>query len=91
MYLYKVGTQSSVLIKQGVLISEVSFKRGSTVYICWSLFISHNADEICYTDCLHVNQRPLHVWYAQTQSSQWTICLLQQVAQPLKTKSLQLQ
>ena len=33
MYLYKVGTQSSVLIKQGVLISEVSFKRGSTVYV----------------------------------------------------------
>ena len=31
MYLYKVGTQSGVLIKQGVLISEVSFKRGSTV------------------------------------------------------------
>ena len=31
MYLYKVGTQSSVLINQGVLISEVSFKRGSTV------------------------------------------------------------
>ena len=28
MYLYKVGTQSSVLINQGVLISEVSFKRG---------------------------------------------------------------
>ena len=33
MYLYKVGTQSSVLIKQGVLISKVSFKRGSTVYV----------------------------------------------------------
>ena len=33
MYFYKVGTQSSVLIKQGVLISEVSFKRGSTVYV----------------------------------------------------------
>ena len=32
-YFYKVGTQSSVLIKQGVLISEVSFKRGSTVYV----------------------------------------------------------
>ena len=32
MYLYKVGTQSSVLSKQGVLISEVSFKRGSTVF-----------------------------------------------------------
>ena len=31
MYLYEVGTQSSVLIKQGVLISEVSFKRCSTV------------------------------------------------------------
>ena len=32
MYLYKVGTQSSVLIKQGVLISEVIFnKRGFTV------------------------------------------------------------
>ena len=31
MYLYKVGIQSSVLIKQGVLISEVSFKRVSTV------------------------------------------------------------
>ena len=30
MYLYKVGTQSSVLINQGVPISEVSFKRGST-------------------------------------------------------------
>ena len=28
---YKVGTQSSVLIKQGVLIFESSFKRGSTV------------------------------------------------------------
>ena len=69
MYLYKVGTQSSVLIKQGILISEVSFKRGSTVYICWSLFISHNAAGICYTDCLHVNRRPLHVWYTQRQSS----------------------
>ena len=33
MYLYKVGTQLSVLIKQGVLISQVSFKRGSTVYV----------------------------------------------------------
>ena len=33
MYLYKVGTQSSVLIKQGILISEVFFKRGSTVYV----------------------------------------------------------
>ena len=32
MYLYKAGTQSSVLIEQGVLISEVSFKRGFTVY-----------------------------------------------------------
>ena len=31
MYSYEIGTQSSVLIKQGVLISEVSFKRGSTV------------------------------------------------------------
>ena len=31
MYLYEVGTQLSVLINQGVLISEVSFKRGSTV------------------------------------------------------------
>ena len=31
MYLYKVGTRSSVLFKQGVLISEVFFKRGSTV------------------------------------------------------------
>ena len=26
MYLYKGGTQSSVLINQGVLISEVSFR-----------------------------------------------------------------
>jgi len=26
MYLYKIGTQSSVLINQGVLISEVSLK-----------------------------------------------------------------
>ena len=33
MYFYKVGTQSSVLFKQGVLISQVSFKRGSTVYV----------------------------------------------------------
>ena len=33
MYLYKVGTHSSVLIKQGVLMSEVSFKRGSIVYV----------------------------------------------------------
>ena len=34
MHLYEVGTQSSVLIKQGVLISDVSFiKRGSTVYV----------------------------------------------------------
>ena len=33
MYLYKVGTQSSVLFKQGVLISKVSFKRGSTVRV----------------------------------------------------------
>ena len=33
MYLYKVETQSSVLINQGVLISEVFFKRGSTVYL----------------------------------------------------------
>ena len=32
MYLYKAGTQSSVLINQGVLVSEVPFKRGSTVY-----------------------------------------------------------
>ena len=31
MYLYEVGTQLSVLINQGVLISVVSFKRGSTV------------------------------------------------------------
>ena len=33
MYLYKVGTHSSILIKQGVLMSEVSFKRGSIVYV----------------------------------------------------------
>ena len=33
MYFYKLRTQSSVLIKQGVLVSEVSFKRGSTVYV----------------------------------------------------------
>ena len=33
MYLYKVGTWPGVLIKQGVLISEVSLKRGSTVFI----------------------------------------------------------
>ena len=31
-YLCKVGTQSSVLNKHGVLISEVSFQRGSTVH-----------------------------------------------------------
>ena len=31
MYLYKAGTRSSVLIKRGALISEVSFKRDSTV------------------------------------------------------------
>jgi len=31
MYLYKVGSRPGVLIKQGVLISEVSLKRGSTV------------------------------------------------------------
>ena len=30
-YLYKVGTQSSALIKQGVLISAVSLRRGSNV------------------------------------------------------------
>ena len=74
MYLYKVGTQSSVLIKQGVLISEVSLfqrcpLREVPLYIFAGHFISHNAAGICYTDCLHVNQRPLHVWYAQTQSS----------------------
>ena len=34
MYLRKVGTQSSVLIKQGALISDMSFKRGSTVDLC---------------------------------------------------------
>ena len=34
MYLRKVGTQSSVLIKQDVLISDMSFKRGSTVDLC---------------------------------------------------------
>ena len=34
MYLDKVGTRPGVLIKQGVLISEVSIlKRGSTVFI----------------------------------------------------------
>ena len=33
MYLYEVGTRSSVLINQGVLISGVSFKRGSTTLI----------------------------------------------------------
>ena len=33
MYLYKVGTRPVVLIKQGVLISEVSLKKGSTVLI----------------------------------------------------------
>ena len=31
VYSYEVGTQTSVQIKQGVLISEVSFKRGSAV------------------------------------------------------------
>ena len=31
MYLYRVGTWPGVLIKQGVLISEVSLKRGSTI------------------------------------------------------------
>ena len=31
MYLYKVGTWPGVPIKQGVLISEVSLKRGSTI------------------------------------------------------------
>ena len=36
MYLYKVGTRSNVLNNQGVLISEISFKRGSTAvtYVC---------------------------------------------------------
>ena len=33
MYLYKVGTRPVVLIKQGVLISEVSLKRGFTILI----------------------------------------------------------
>ena len=33
----KVGTQSRVLINQGVLFSEVSFKRGFTVV----LFVTH--------------------------------------------------
>ena len=33
MYLYKVGTHSSILIKQGVLMSEVSFKKGSIVHV----------------------------------------------------------
>ena len=34
--IYKVGTRSNVLNNQGVLISEISFKRGSTVvtYVC---------------------------------------------------------
>ena len=31
MYLYKIGTQSDVLIKESVLISEGSFKKNSTV------------------------------------------------------------
>ena len=30
MYIYKVGIQSSAIV-QGVLISEVSFKKGSTI------------------------------------------------------------
>ena len=34
--LYKVGTQSSVLINQGVLISEVSFKREVPLYLLLS-------------------------------------------------------
>ena len=39
--LYKVGTQTSVLINQVcVLISEVSFKRGSTVAITRTLELS---------------------------------------------------
>ena len=33
MYLYKVGTHSSILIKQGVLMSEASFKKGSIVHV----------------------------------------------------------
>ena len=33
MYLCKVGTHSSILIEQGVLMSEVSFKRGSIVHV----------------------------------------------------------
>ena len=33
MYLYKIGTQSDVLIKESVLISEGSFKKNSTVYL----------------------------------------------------------
>ena len=43
MYLCEVVTQSSVLINQGVLISEVSFKRGSTVrktIACSNHFVS---------------------------------------------------
>ena len=32
MYLYKVGIQSSILVNQSVLISEASYKRGSTVF-----------------------------------------------------------
>ena len=41
MYLYKAGTQSSVLINQGVLVSEVSFKRGSPV----STYLNQSANE----------------------------------------------
>ena len=38
MYLYKVGTRPGVLIKQGVFISEVPLKRGSSVYECTNAY-----------------------------------------------------
>ena len=43
MYLYKVGSRPGVLIKQGVLISEVSLNRGSTVF--FNLAILNNQIE----------------------------------------------
>ena len=52
MYLYKVGTWSSVPINQGILISEVSFKKGSTVCCLLYLYSSYfgralSAQEAC--------------------------------------------
>ena len=49
MYLYEVGTRSGVL--QGVLISEVSLKRGSTVVY------KNPTDVICYLIVVCGNSR----------------------------------